>query len=113
MKNKIRVVVVLIISPVLFFIFNLVEFEPLNQATSKYLQSLLFVLTFITVTLKPKFKIIIFYLAFILLLIMIGFYLLQKITVANSLASIAIGILLITSLTYLPQILKNGYVEKS
>lgn len=112
MKNSARVIIILIISPILFVLFSLIEFEPLNQVTSKYFQSFIFVLTFITVTLKPKFRKKILYLAPFLLFVMVGFYLVQKIVLANSLASMAIGILFITSLSYLPEIIKKGFVEK-
>lgn len=109
-KNKL--IIVLITSPILYFFLNLIEFEPLNQATSKYFQSLLFVLTYMVVVLRPTFRLKIIYLAFFLLLVMVGFYLLQRINLANSLASIAIGILFISSISYLPEIIKKGFVEK-
>ncbi len=110
--KKFKVVLIFVIAVILFFTFNVIEFEPLNQATSKYFQSLLFVLTFIIVTLKPKYRIKIFYLTFPFIFIMIGFYLLGSLALANSLSSMILGILFITSLTYLPVLIKKGFVEK-
>lgn len=111
MKSS-KVFLVLIVSILLFFIFSTIEFEPLNQATNKYFQSLIFTLTFAFTVLKPKFRIKVFFFAFFLLFLMVGLYLLQRLTLANSLSSIGIGILFITSLTYLPELIKTGYIEK-
>lgn len=112
MKTNIKIIVVLIISPILYILFNIVEFEPLNQLTSKYFQSLLFVFTFMIVTIKPIFRTKIVYFSLFILLIMAGTYILQKIALANSLASIGFGLLFITLTSYLPELVKKGVVEK-
>ena len=111
MKNT-KLILVVVISIILFFIFSAFEFEPLNQVTSKYIQSAIFSLTFLIVTIKPKLRIKIFYLTFLLFFLMVGFYLFQRLALANSLASVGIGIFFITSLSYLPELIKKGYIEK-
>ena len=111
MKNN-KVILVAVASIILFFIFSAIEFEPLNQATSKYIQSAIFVLIFAVAILKPKLRSKIFYFTFLLLFLMVGFYLFQRIALANSVASVGIGIFFITLLTYLPELIKKGYIEE-
>ncbi len=112
MRNFIKVVYVPLLFLILMFVFSQTEFEPLNQVMNKYIQALIFTISLIAAIIKPESRIKIFYLAFLILFLMVGSYLLQKLALANSLGSIGVGILLITSLTYLPELFNKGYVEK-
>lgn len=96
----------------LFFIFSLAEYEQLNPNMNKYFQSLVFSTTSILAIFTPVFRRKLFYLAFLLLLMMVAFYLTGQLLWSNALASLGIGILLILSLSYVPEIIKKGYVEK-
>lgn len=111
MKNSLKWFLIFLLA-LSFFLFNMVEFEPLNKASNKYFQSAVFTLTLVLSAFWSKLRIKLFYVAFSILSLMIGAYLLQRIDWSNALASIGIGMLLITVLSYLPQIVKKGYVEK-
>lgn len=110
--KKFRIIFILIISIVSFFIFSGIEFEPLNQVTSKYLQAFIFSATLAVSIIKPSLRLKLFYLGFLLIFLMVCFYLFGRLPTANSFASIGIGILLIVSLTYLPELFRKGFVEK-
>lgn len=111
MRN-IKIIFVWIVSIVLFIIFNALEFEPLNKGVDKSFQSLIFSMTFALTTLKPKFRIKAFFFSLLLFSIIVGLYVFKNIELANSIASIMIGIFLITSVSYLPELIQKGYVEK-
>lgn len=112
MKKNTKIISILIISVVSFLIFSGIEFEPLNQLGNKYLQSLIFSATLAVSLLKSSLKIKLFYLGFFFIFLTVCFYLFGRLALSNSFASIGIGILFIVSVTYLPEILKNGFVEK-
>lgn len=109
--KAVKVISILIITIISFFIFSGVEFEPLNQ-TYKYLQSFIFSVILAISILKPSLRLKLCYLGLLFIFLMITFYLFGKLALSNSFASIGIGILLIVSLTYLPELVKKGYVEK-
>lgn len=111
MKNK-KIIFILIISVISFVIFSGIEFEPLNQVTSKYLQAFIFSATLAISFIKPLWKLKLFYLGFFFIFLMVTFYLFGRLALSNSLASIATGMLFIVALTYLPEIFKKGFVEK-
>ncbi len=112
MKKSNKIIPGLLFFIVAFFIFDLSEFEPLNRIISKDIQAFVFSITLIISIFIPKFRTKLFYLSFFILLSMIGSYLINEITLSNALASLGIGILLLTSLSYLPEIIKKGYIEK-
>ena len=106
-----RILFILILFVISFLIFNVVEFELLNQEMNKYLQSLIFSTVLILSFYRPILRIKLFYIIFLLIFAAILFYLLNQLYLSNSLASIGIGILFIVLLSYLPQLIKKGYVE--
>lgn len=95
-----------------FFIFSNIEFESLNQTNNTYFQAFIFTTTLAISIFKPKFKMKLFYIAFSLLFLTVGFYLFQRIDIANSLSSVSIGMLLLVSFTYVPLLVKEGFVKK-
>ncbi len=97
---------------ILIFVFNLLEYEPLNQTSSKYFQSIIFSATLTVSIFHPTSRLKLLYLALIFLVGMTGFYLINQLALSNSLASIGIGILFLVLITYIPQIVKKGEVEK-
>ena len=112
MKISKKILFILILSIGSFFAFNIMEFELLNQAINKNLQSLVFSAVIAISIIQPKLRIKLFYAAFLLLFLTAGFYLTNQTALSNSVAGIGIGIFLIVMLSYLPQLFKNGYVEK-
>lgn len=112
MRRSTKIIFILIISVVSFLIFSGIEFEPLNQTISKYLQSFIFSATLAISLIKPSLKIKLFYLGFLFIFLAMSLYLFGRLALSNSFASIGIGILFIVSSTYLPSLIKKGYVEK-
>lgn len=112
MKKDIKIFLLVILFISSFLAFNVIEFEPLNQAGNKYLQSLVFSATFTVSIFAPKFRMKLFYLSFFLLLPAVILYLLQQLMMANVFSSISVGMLLLISISYVPELLKKGYVEK-
>ena len=112
MSNHIKIILGLLIFILMFFLFNKIEFEQLNPAGNKYFQSSVFSVTLIISIFWSKFRNRLLYISFFLLFLMLGTYLMQKIALSSALASLGIGIMLIVTLSYIPQIVKQGYVEK-
>lgn len=95
-----------------FLIFNSLEFELLNQAVNKYIQSFIFSTTLIICIFKQQFRTSLFYLSLFFIFLAFVLYLVNQFMLSNSLSSLGIGILFITLLSYLPKIVKIGYTEK-
>lgn len=95
-----------------FIVFNILEFELLNQAISKYIQSFIFSTTLIISIFKQQFRKKLFYLSLFFIFLAFVLYLVNQLMLSNSLSSLGIGILFITLLSYLPKIVKMGYTEK-
>jgi len=99
-----KIIFMLIIFVSSFLIFNLVEFELLNQSMNKYFQSLIFSTVLILSIFQPKLRTRLFYVFFFLLFAAALLYSLGQLSLSNSLASIAVGMVTIVSLTYLPKL---------
>lgn len=110
--KEIKVISIFIIPIISFLIFSGIEFEPLNQITNKYLQSFIFSATLTVSIIRPSWRFKLFYLGLFFIFLMVIFYLFGRLALSNSFASIGIGILIIVSLTYLPELFKKGFVEK-
>lgn len=102
-------VIIFVIS---FFVFLVAEFDLLNPAGNKIFQSLIFSSTLIVSVFLPKFKVKLLYTTFFILFFMMLLYLLNNLNYSNFLGSIGIGMLTIIIFSYLPQLLKNGEIEK-
>lgn len=109
--QKTKIVWGILIFVVVFLLFNFGEFEPLNQSGSKYLQALLVASAAVVSLIKPKLKLKLFYLSFLIFITGAFLYLTGKLMVANALFSAGLGIMLVVSLSYLPELLKKGQVE--
>lgn len=112
MRKDLKIIFGILVFAISFWLFSLLEFEPLNQVMNTYFQSLVFSITLSISIFMPKFRKKIFYLAFLLLLGMLGFYLMQQLVWANAFSGLSVGMLLIVSLTYLPELFRKGTVEK-
>ncbi len=107
-KRKIFMLIIFVGS---FLIFNMVEFELLNQSMNKYLQSLIFCTVLVTSIFQPKLRLKLFLVVFLLMFVVILLYLTDQLSLSNSLASIGSGIIFIVLLSYLPEVFKKGHVE--
>lgn len=111
MKKSYKIILSVPVFIISFFVFNLLEFEPLNQKMNTDFQSLVFSIILLVSVFMPNLRMKLFNLAFLLLLLMGGFYLLSQLSWANAFSSLGVGILLIVSLTYLPELLRRGTIE--
>lgn len=106
-----KILFILIFSVSSFFLFKIMEFELLNQAINNNFQAIIFSATLTVSIFQPKYRSKLLYTAFFLLSVMVGFYLINQMALSNSFASIGIGMLFLILLSYLPQLIKKGYVE--
>lgn len=112
MRKEYKVVLAVAIFIISFITFSLLEFEILNQASNTYFQSLIFSFTLIISIFKQEYRTRLFYTAFFLVTVTVGLYLINQLALSNAAASMGVGMLLIIAFSYLPTIVKNGYVEK-
>jgi len=100
-------IILLLILPIIFFLHTgfLVSFIPSFQAA-------IFSAVFASTVVWPVIKKYIFMLSAILIAGMVPFYLFNIMDWANILGSTGIGFVLLLLLTYLPDFMKRGYIEK-
>lgn len=112
MKGTYKLALTVFTAAILFFIFNILEFELLNEGMNKNIQSIIFATGSGVAFYYPKLRKKLIYASLAILIVMVGFYLSGNIKLANSIGSLGFGILTITIVTYIPAIFKNGYLEK-
>lgn len=110
MKNKIK-----IIKKTFYFFGVFGFFWMLNSGFSfdswiSLFQTILFTLITITLFSRSWLKNVFIVLAMVLLIIMVIFFTLNLIDIANFFGSLGFGILLISSLFYLPELIKHGHI---
>lgn len=111
-KNRKILIKVLVL---FFFIFPVIFYLNAGSLTDTYwkvAQSVIFTGVFIMVLVWPQSKKDIFLLGLFLIIIMIVFYVFDLIDWADLAGSTSMGIIMINLLTYLPQIMKLGYIKK-
>lgn len=112
MKGIYKLALTLFSAAILFFIFNILEFELLNEGMNKSIQSFVFAVSSGTAIFYPKLRKKLISASLAILIVMILFYLSGNIKLANSIGSLGFGILAITIATYIPAIFKSGYLEE-
>lgn len=105
-------VLVLFVAIILFVFLNSLEFMLLNQWSNLYLQSGIFVFVLLVSILFPELRVKLFYMGFGFLFLMFISYLFGFIDASNAFGSIGLGVLFLNTLTYLPEIVRNGNVQK-
>ncbi|MEK7616866.1 MAG: hypothetical protein AAB414_02340 [Patescibacteria group bacterium] len=83
-----------------------------NANSWEYLQSFILALTFTCNLIWPRTRRITLFLAVVFILPMIVLFTLKRIDMANAFGSTAIGIVSLSMVSYLPQLVKKGYIEK-
>lgn len=99
---------IIILTIVFILLYSGGEVARIDQIFSPFI----FALTAVTSVLIPHARKILLVTSLSLLSAMILTYLLNMIDVANWLGSLGFGIILVVSVTYLPQFIKKGYIEK-
>lgn len=112
MKGIYKLALTVFTAAILFFIFNILEFELLNEGMNKNIQSIIFAISAGMAIFYPRLRSKLIYASVAILIVMVVFYLSGNIKLANSIGSLGFGILTITIATYIPAIFKNGYLEK-
>jgi len=98
----------LVIFPVIFFLNTGFSIDPYW----KTIQAVTFSLASCFVLIWPNFRKYIFFISLFLIIIMAIFYIFKLIEWSEIIGSTGIGFVLINLISYLPQLLKKGYIEK-
>lgn len=107
-----KVVQGIIIFTVSLFVFYFLEFESSLAKVESLIQPLFFAASLAICIIRPHFRKIILIASVILLAVMIFTYLFNQINIANWIGSLGFGMLFIILATYLPELLRRGYIEK-
>lgn len=100
-----------VVFPVFLTIFMLLEYGRVTILTNEIIQPLIFTLAVELIYLRVK-RLSILWFASALLVLMVIFYLFNFLLLANWLGSLGFGMLFITSVSYMPELLKHGFIEK-
>lgn len=90
--------------------FYILEVDISEGAKYVPLQAAVFALISGILIFKPAFKRISFVLANVLFLLMMGFFVMNHLSVATIFGSLGFGILIITAVFYLPRLVKQGHI---
>lgn len=107
-----KIILVPILIATFTYIFIVLNTGGKINQISELIQPLIFASSVVIGIFFPKFRINIIQCALILLLMMVFTYLFNMIELSNWIGSLGFGLLFITVLSYLPQFIKQGYVEK-
>ena len=108
-KNYIKGTIIFFVS---IFIFSFLEFESSIIKIDTFIQPLIFAATLSISLCLPQLKKIVLAVSLLLLAVMILIYLFNMIEIANWIGSLGFGMLFVILSTYLPELLKRGYIEK-
>lgn len=102
----------IIIFIVSLFVFYFLEFESSLAKVESLIQPLFFAATLSICIIRPHFRKIILIASAILLAVMIFTYLFNQLNIANWVGSLGFGILIVTIASYIPELVKKGYIER-
>lgn len=108
MKKAIKIVILFIIIFGFFLIFNSgLKFD----SWESLFQTLVFTLMIMFLIFQPWLKKTFVILSLILFIVMVIFFTLDFINIANFFGSLGFGIFIISSLFYMPKFIKYGYIK--
>ena len=93
-------------------IVNFLEFGLIWNRWDKVVYPILLTAITLTVLYISKLRKLSLIVSFILLFVMIFLYLMNELNLANAFGSFGFSLLLITLIIYLPQIIKEGFIEE-
>lgn len=96
----------------LLIIINLLEYGLLWERIEHYIYPSVLTIISLIILLKPVLRKLFLVLAFCLLGLMVLVYLFNELNLANLVGSFGFALLLIVVSSYIPQIIKEGFVEK-
>ena len=107
MKKAIKIVVLFIFISAFFLLFNSgLRFD----LWESLFQTLVFTLLTLILIFQPWLKTVFVIFALILFILMVAFFIIDFLSVANFFGSLGFGILIISALFYLPGLLKYGHI---
>ena len=110
--KEIKFTIKFIILPVfLTIVFNFIEYGLSWDRFYKFLYPMVLTSIFIINMQASKLRRFSFALAYGMLILMIFLYLVDQLNLSNIIGSAGFAILIITLLTYLPELIKNGYLK--
>lgn len=112
MKVAIKIIVIPILTMVFTYMFMLVNTGVKIDQINQIIQPVLFAVCAILCIFFPKHKKNILKISLALLFFMIFSYLFKGLELSNWVGSLGFGLLLITVFSYIPELIKKGYIEK-
>lgn len=102
----------IILPVILFLVFNFLEYGLSWNGADKFLiPGLLTAISIISFFIS-KFRKLLLILSVILLTLMVLFYLIDKLTLSNRVGSFGFALFVILIISYLPILVRKGYIEK-
>lgn len=101
----------MIIFPVSLVIFMILEYGRITIVGSEIIQPLIFTLVVEVIYLR-KYRLPILLFSLAMLFLMVILYLFNYLLTANWIGSLGFGMLLLIISSYLPEFIKNGFIEK-
>lgn len=108
-ENSLKIVLcIFVVFPILLFLNT----GFLWDAPWKVLQAVIFSVVFTTILILPKWKKIVFWVSFLLFVVMAILYVVGLMDAADMVGSTGFGILIVNVLSYIPQLVKLGYIKE-
>lgn len=105
----VRSLFVFIVS-LLFFI--ILEYGQVTVLVKEMVQPVIFALVMAFIYLNSNLRVVLFWFALSLIILMILSYLFNLLPFANWTGSLGVGILIILIVSYIPQIIKKGFIDR-
>lgn len=111
--NVIRLLFKLLILPIFLVVsFNFLEYGFKWNRVDQFIYPLTLTIITLIIYFVPKLRKLFLISSFLILLIMIFLYLMNELNMANIIGSFGFALLLIVITSYIPDIIKKGFVEK-
>lgn len=111
--HLIRVLTKFLVLPLFLVVFfNFSEYGFKWNRIDKFIYPVTLMMLTLVIFLKPKLRKFFLILSLLILLLMIFLYLVDEINMANIVGSFGFVLLIIVVTSYMPQIVKMGYIEK-
>lgn len=110
--KKINIITLASITTLIFTLLFMVLDSGWDFSHSNFIQAVIFALTTVICIFYSPFRKYILIAALVLLILMIITYLISTLDLSNWIGTVGFGILAIVVFSYIPQLIKRGYVEK-
>lgn len=110
-KHKYRYLRVMMLTVIIFLVMFFLNAGFLTDDYWKIIQAFIFAVELAVVIVWPKLKIFVFWQILLLIVVMSVFYVVGILELADMVGSTAFGLMIIIGFSYLPQIVKLGYIK--